>query len=255
MRLHSFAPAALVAAVLGLAPDAPVAAQLRRITGISVTPTGGVGLTADFDLGLTTTGSPPGVFSTATYYGRPTPPYQGQLGDRYTLHTYGGFGTPARAELILVSPQVNAIEFGSPGSVPVDGTTLSAVTPGTPGAYRGSFSHTYPAPGDYTVRVGAVFNFNFTIGGAPQTITNGNPVVVGTGSPLVYTSNFFFYSSTGTNTLAFTYSGTAPGQTVGVTNTAVVSPGTFFVIPAASEIGLIVLAVLLGTAGLLLLRR
>jgi hypothetical protein len=247
--------AAQVVVSLGLALDAPAAAQFRRITGISVTPTGGMGLTADFDLAMTTTGSPLGVWSTLTYYGRPAPPYRGQLGDRYSLHTYGGFGTPARAEIILVDPQVNAIEFGSPGSVPVAGTTLSAVTPGTPGAYRGSFSHTYPAPGDYTVRVGAVFNFQYTLGGAPQTITNGNPVVVATGSPLVYTSNFFFYSSTGTATIPFTYSTTAPGQTVGITNTAVVSPGSFQVIPTASEIGLIALAVVLGTAGVLLLRR
>lgn len=238
--------------------------QFRILTGITVAQTGLAGNTADLEVTLNSNGSPRGVFATntaTTYYGRPAPTLTGHLGSNYTVQTYGGFGSPARALLYLANPDINALEVGETGSTPLDSTVIPAVVAGTPGQFRGTFQHTYAAPGTYTARAGAMFNVNFTNAttGA-QPITVGNPVQVATGSPLSWTSVFRFYSTTGTNTSAFTYSGTAAdAQTVGVTNTAQVTVAGPTInpleIPSATEIGLLSFAALLAVVGVTLLRR
>lgn len=259
-----------VALVVAGLLSTPADAQLfKRVTGIAVTQTGMSGpggLTAEFDITLNTV-SPRGVFSPAvTPYGRPAPPYLGFLGNFYTVQTYGGFGTPVRAELTLVTPVVNAIEFGTTtvASTPLANTTIPAVTPGTPGQYRGSFMHTYPAPGNYDMRVGAAFNFNVTNAtGAPQTVNTGNAVTIGAGAPLIWTSIFKFYGATTTNTIPFTYNTVAPSaRTIGVTNAAsggisvgAGPPVPIIEVPTVSEYGLIALALALAAAGWILLKR
>lgn len=267
MKRDLWIASTMVVAVALLCPPADAQNIFRRVTGISVTQTGASGpgnLTAEFDVDVNTI-SPRGVWSPSTpttYYGRPAPSYRGFMGDYYSVQTYGGFGTPARAIMTIVNPQINAIELGSTGSVPLARTAVPAVTPGTPGAYRGSFMHTYPAAGSYNLRVGTMFNVNFTNATpAAQPITTGNPVVVQAGNPLSWTSVFKFYGSTTTNTLAFTYTGNAAvNQTVGVTATAPMvvggAPPPFAIdIPTATETGLIVLSLILAGAGVFFLRR
>ncbi len=231
----------------------------RRVTGISVSVNGTTGNDADFDVNMNTSNAGVYTYST-TAYGRYIGAVPGSLGGSYQVVRSIG-ASAARVTGILNSPAINAIEFGSTASTPVTNTSISLVTPGVPGSYRGNFVHTYPAPGSYTVRTGAVFNFlGFRRTTGSQGVVTGNPVVAST---LNYTSIYAFYVGPATTaTYSFgPYNATGiPPYTVGATNTAEVVVGgdagpPTVEIPTVSELGLLALALALGLAGIAVLRR
>jgi len=113
------------------------------------------------------------------------------------------------------------------------------------GPWRGSFSHTYAAPGRYVITIGDVMN-------GPASglccVYTGNVITAGpvTGA---YTG---FYNSLGSfdvNTLTFS----DQPWLKALTNTTVVSTG--FGIPAVDVSGIIALSLLLVGTGLLILRK
>lgn len=134
-----------------------------------------------------------------------------------------------------------AIDFGDGSSlppyfptgngIPFDTTSTPPGAPGPVRAYRMAFSHAYGAEGDYTVTINSHFTGGFTTG---QVFT-------------------------GTITTAPTPSyATFGGVQTFVRNTAAVEVGAdtpVLEIPTASEVGLLALALLLGTAGVFFLRR
>lgn len=181
-----------------------------QLAGVAVTPTNvDVGtLTADVDLTVWYGGTV--AFSTAW------------VGDTT------GFGTIA-----------NALEWGDgsvippiyPTGLPFIATTTPPGAPGPVRAYRGSFSHVYPAEGVYTATIashGLVFQTGYGFTGNTQTFQTPTYSVFG-------------------------------GTRMVLTNTAeinLVPPTTPTIeIDTVSDLGLLLLALAIGAAGLFLIKR
>lgn len=131
-----------------------------------------------------------------------------------------------------------AIDWGDGSTVPFAGygpvtgipiiATATSVGGQSVNVYRGSFSHVYAAPGDYTIRTSSVFN-------------SGNPPLI-TGSAYVYTSVI------GTVTFTYTF----------VTNTLQAMVGAMpspLEVPTLGFTSLMALALLLAGCATWVLRR
>lgn len=223
---------------------ASVAAAQPTLTGIRATQTGTDPLAVTADLDVT-------VYTTPAPYGSPYD--TGFLGDQYS-GTFTFFGYTYNFLFRILDPSVDAIRWGD-GST-VDRTTVPLVSAGSPRTFRGSFSHTYPAPGTYPVTVGA---HGFM--GYPDDGTYDNPQLPPVTGNAIYDNSavsyyrisiegYPGYTTTGTTTFAY-YSPIA----VALTNSLDVEIPTVLEIPTASESGLLVLALSLLAAGVAFLRR
>ncbi len=208
-------------------------------SGLSVTNVGADELDVTFDVELNT------VYP--FYYAAPI----GRLGTQFYTPTFAGYYGLAT----MTNPAINAIDYGD-GSSPVGATTVPLATagapPGTPNTFRGSFTHTFPAAGDYTVTVGKN-SFLGPVGSTIYPVTTGNIVSQNT-------IGFSQYSSFYGTTVNFTTVLTFPFA-LGVTNSTALTSGAFpsatpvVEVPTASSTGLIALMILLAGFGVALLRR
>lgn len=223
-----------------------VQAQTRRPVGIKISPTDidPDTLSADINVTLNTyTGA------YMTYYGSVVTFDYGYLGDRCL--SASGWGYPAT----LVYPDINAVEWGD-GAGTVDGTLIPMVT-GTPGTFRGSFSHTFPNEQTRTAKAATV---NFFLGPNTPNNTYLNQVTAGRPYLLQPGDTFQTYASYWGTTYTWsvatqTYYG-APftdSVAIGLYNTAPISFRGG--IPVLSTIGLLALAAILAGAGVIVLRR
>jgi len=239
---------ALVVVLVLLNPATAFAGNSLRPTGlrVSVTNVDLATYMVDFDVTLNTTNWDT-VFNAA-------PPTLGNLGDRFYSEFWVAVTTcvpPCTGTQI--SPTINAVEYGD-GSVIPGITDLPMVAPNQ---YVGSFSHQYPGPGLYPLRVGASLN-TFSASGSVS-FTTGNPVITST--------RVVFPAWIGITT-TINYSPTP--QVIGVTNT----PGSnqpyppttgtglnipftenVLEVPTASDAGLFGLALLLLGVGIVTLLR
>jgi hypothetical protein len=198
-------------------------------------------------------------FDVTLFTDRPFPhgAAQGLLGElAYT--TFNGFTAT------VLDPRVPALDYGDGQVLPA--LRLPRVGPGT---YRASFRHTYPGPGVYPLRAGALTCIGLQAGPdcAPAGTPDGAPFAFG--QPVAADRVEFRVYTTWTNTTAtFTYDYPQP-RVVGVTNT----PGPFqphphpvtaglhipeahaLEIPTISWTGLAALVALLSGCALALLRR
>ncbi|MEM1179619.1 MAG: hypothetical protein AAGM22_14820 [Acidobacteriota bacterium] len=122
--------------------------------------------------------------------------------------------------------------FPAGNGIPFDTTSTPPGAPGPVRAYRMAFSHTYAAEADYTVTV----NSHFTGGFSPGQVFTGTVTTAPTPSYATFGGVQSFVRNTTVASLA------APAPPV-------------IEIPTASEVGLLALALLLGTAGVFFLRR
>ena len=143
------------------------------------------------------------------------------------------------------NPIVPAIEWGDGNTEPFPGYTGGTGIPlvsssvsiaGAPrNVYRGSFSHTYAADGDYTITVYSA-------------ITGGGPGTVSATGYDVFTGN---YLAATTPTYGYVY----PVLTASAEAGAGGGGPDFLEIPTAGEVGLMALALLLAGSALFLMRR
>lgn len=245
--------------VMALAVTGPALGQ-GRATGIRISNVTTGAQAAILDVTLNTTSPWDSYF------------YTGFLGNRVSYFTTwststtgptvgGGTGTSSSSGFLagasqLLNPLVNAVEWGD-GST-IGSTTIPAVNSGVPGSYVGSLSHSYPAGGDYLIRVGVAF---------PNTgvITTGNPVIVPPGSPIsvLQTQSSYVFThtlSSATFTSFFANSvisafTTPYSITLGITATTLASIPSILEVPTTSRLGLLVLIAALALGGIALLRR
>jgi hypothetical protein len=153
VRRHA---AVLLATVLALSLGATAQAAQRptgiRITIVNVNP---VTRVVDFNVTLNIDPGP-----------SPVGPPQGLMGNFFSNGV--GVGT-------LLNPVVNAVNYGD--AVIIPRTTIPLFSPGV---FRGSFSHTYAAPGTYTIRVGAAGLVGYTT--TAGALGPGTPIVVANAS-------------------------------------------------------------------------
>ena len=204
-------------------------------SGLSLTPTGVSNLDGSFDVTVNTS------------YPFPYAAGIGLLGSQfYTPTNVGYFGVAT-----LTNPVIPALDYGDGGSV-LGATTIplasAGAPPGVPNTFRGSFTHTFPAAGDYTVTAGKA-GFLGPVGSTVYPPTTGNLV---TQSSLGFSQYSSFYGSTVNFTTVLTFP-----FALGLTNTAAVTVGAapIIEIPTASSLGLLALMLLLAGAGIALLRR
>lgn len=181
------------------------------------------------------------------YYG----PFQfGMLGSQARSWSGWGYAT-------VLNPDMNAVEWGhSTGTI--DGTTVPLVA-GSPGSFRGSFTHTFPTYGQFDVQALTTSFWLFTdVPGNPylSQVTNGEPVLIPPGAPFTTYATYW----------GATYSWAAPTQTASYAPiTASYAIGLYDTvrlqldpaIPTLSIVGLFMLAVVLAGIGfaVLLWRR
>ncbi len=189
-----------------------------RPSGLRVTVTGVAGTTVNVDVTLNTNSVYPAVTAA------------GLLGNRIYNPYASNIGT-------LLNPVLPALDWGD-GVGTVAGTTIPNVSPGV---YRGSFSHTYAAPGAFTVTSNAAARVGYVSTVGPV-MTTGNSVIVTAFS-------FRAVNALGTATSTYTFTGLAP-YIIGVTATATAAP-----VPTASTWAVLVLAVLLILSGVVVLLR
>ena len=234
---------------------APTAEAQGRPSGVRVTVTNidSMTNTVDFDVTLNTVG----------VYGYPTVASPtGLLGD-YIFTTFYAATYPPGYTGQLLSPAVVALDHG-------DSTATNNTVPrdripqASPGVYRGSFSHTYPAQGTYTIEATAAAMMGLgtaTIGTIP--ITTGSFLTNPNQTPTMPTgAQSFLGSWVGRSFFggATTYNLVGPlGVTFpwGVRNSTEVeiTPSDALPIPTLSEVGLLALASALALAALAILRR
>lgn len=120
----------------------------------------------------------------------------------------------------LLQPPLPAIDYGDGATV--QSTTIPFAASGPPNVYRGSFSHTYPAAGNYTIRTGV-----FSIDPATSP-TTGNPVIIPAGGSFSYRKRSTWTTHYPTSSTSnWSYSSTisshpTAARTIGLTNTATV---------------------------------
>lgn len=229
------------------------------VTGIRISNLSVSTLDVDFDVTLNTS-SPSDAYA-----------YTGFLGNRFTIYTttYTEYTSPGRGtgtidhdsrmvrELNL--PAVNGVDFGD-GNV-ITATTIPAVTRGSAGTYVGSFSHSYAAPGSYTIRVATTQPVD------PDGITTGSPVYALAGSTVSRryqtTSNVYtqtpsgsIFSDTFTTSTTDTFTTSTKNVLVALQNTASVAvTGNLLEIPTLSSWSMLLLISLLAGGGFYLIRR
>lgn len=158
----------IVAAAGLLALLLPVAAAASQISGIRITQTGNTGLTINVDVtAFYTLGSTGSEALLGTYYNAVP---AADWGDGSTLPRYG-YGPSTGIPLVATSTVVN----------------------GTPArAYRGSFSYTYGAPGNYTIEANSrccpvITPTDTVVSGSIVTTT---VMTTGTFGPTTFTTSF-----------------------------------------------------------------
>lgn len=140
---------------------------------------------------VSTTGKPSSI-----HYGR------GFIGDVYS----GTFSIvdDVRFRFRLLTPTIPGIDWGD--GVQQPGGTLQLQSNGPPRTFSGTFTHTYPAPGEYTVTVGS-----FGLLGYPDSPGYDNPqlpALTGTVLYATHVERFFLFDfgvifSSGTNSFEF----------------------------------------------------
>ncbi len=217
-----------------LAVAVPQLQAQGRPSGLAVSQTGNTGNDVDLDVTL---------YTTYPFAATPT----GYLGNRFVTPTFFYVGT-------MLNPTINAIDYGdSTGTI--SNTSVPLVAAGVPNTFRGSFTHTYPGPGAYPVTVGVASMLGYIDYATPYFT---NPLLpVSTGNT-VTTNVFSFsaYSPFAGTTVNLAFSVAYPFA-VGITNTteAVVASEPVIEVPTLSEIGLLLLVLVLGIAGVRFLRR
>lgn len=223
---------------------------LRISTGVVDT----ISLSADINLTVNTeTGTFSTVTTTGTYpsynYNYNTHQFSfGMLGDQCRSWSGWGYGT-------MLNPTIPAADWGH-SSGTLNGTTVPMIA-GSPGSFRGSFSHTFPDFGQYQVTGGTTSMWLFTA--TPSNpylaqLTAGVPYLIPPGANFTTTNTYWGDS----------YVWTAPSQTyygspitdsyaIGVTNSTSVSLRE--AIPTLGVIGMLILAGVLGGLGVFVLRR
>ena len=174
----------------------PLAAEASHISGIRITQTGISELTVDVDVtGFYTTGSTESTMYLGTYYNQ-VPAID--WGDGSTVPRYG-YGPSTGIPLVATSTVVNGIPAR---------------------AYRGSFTHTYAAPGNYTISANTSCCPQTT---PTYTLVSGTilTTTISTSGPFGPTT---FTTSFVQNTLDVAVSDTAPTFTVAFADD-VVPPG------------------------------
>lgn len=194
--------------IMSLLAFAPVNVWASHIAGIRITQTGITGLMVNIDVSaFYTTGSTETTAYLGTYYNQ-IPAID--WGDGSTVPRYG-YGSSTGIPLVATSTVVNGIPVRS---------------------YRGSFSHTYGSPGNYTIAA----NTNCCPLTTPTyTLASGNIVettvyTVGVFGPTTFTTSF-------------------------VQNTLGVAVGAMESIPTLSTWGLVLFALLLGALLLVTIKR
>lgn len=241
---------------LVVAQDAVGYSYARRPVGLRIS-TGFVNpadLSAQINLTVNTeTGTFSTVTTTGTYpsynYNYNTHQFAfGMLGDQCRSWSGWGYAT-------MLNPTIPALDAGD-GTGTIDGTTVPMVA-GTPGSFRGSFTHTFPDFGQYQVKGGTTSMWLFTA--TPNNpnltqLTAGTPYLIPPGANFTTTNTFW-----GTS-----YVWTAPSQTsygspitdsyaIGVTNSTSVDLRQ--AIPTLGIVGMLILAAVLGGLGVFILRR
>lgn len=204
--------------------------------------------TVDFDVTL----------NTNSVYGNPTVTSPtGLLGD-YIFTTFYATTYPPGYTGRVLSPVIHAVDHGDTGAtdnlIPRDRIPQVGA-----GVYRGSFSHTYPGPGTYTIEAEAAAQMGNV---STVSITTGTALTNPNQTPTTPTGSVSFLGSWigrsffgGATTYAFVGPLGVPFQW-GVRNSTVaeITPPAE-VIPTVSEFGLMALAVALASAACLLLYR
>lgn len=207
-----------------------------RITVTDVNPTTG---TVEFDITVVDDDITDGVASTDS---RPFDDIA--IGtrftyDRYTSVTYDQY--VYEAVNVTLPP---AIDFGDGQTVPFARLPLVSDITADPGTFRGSFSHTYTTPGNYTITAFVAAAYGVALGD----ITTGDPV--STGPATVTQANV-----AGTDQRTENIDST---EAVGILNTAAVEVVLFSPvseIPSLGRFGLLALGLALAAFGVVVLRR
>ncbi len=236
-----------------------IALAQGRPSGIRVTVTAVDGLanTVDFDVTL----------NTSSVYGVPTlTAPTGLLGDYVFTEFYATTYPPGFTGQVL-SPVIAAIDYG-------DGQTLQngRIPQVSPGVYRGSFSHTYPAQGTYDLRVATAAMLG--LNDVPVTVTTGNTINNPNQAPTTPTGaqSFLgswvgrsFFGGTLTYNLVQPVGGDAfewgisnsvtSGAPYGAPGGGVLVAAGLLEVPTASFYGLLALGIAISLGGLVLLWR
>ncbi len=238
------------------AQDAVGSVYARRPVGLRIS-TGAVStidLTADINL---TVNTETGTFSTVTTTGSyPSYNYNyhthqfafGMLGDQCRSWSGWGYAT-------MLNPTIPALDAGD-GTGTINGTTVPMVA-GTPGSFRGSFTHTFPDFGDYQVTCGTTSFWLFTA--TPNNthlsqLTAGTPYLIPPGAN--FTTANTYWGTTYARTWPTQTSSGAPitdSYAIGVTNSTSVKLRE--AIPTLGILGMLILAAVLGGLGVFILRR
>lgn len=249
--------AAAACLILGVSlASAQSAGRAGRVAGLSVTPTTVAGTNVDFDIDLATQ-SDTGTTPANNPYGI------GFIGNHYQLGFYlSSFATYQNIFVDIIDPEINAIAYnagatGSATQAPVQTDTLPLLATGTPNRFRGSFSTTYPGAGSYLLQAGAVQRVDLT----PLTQSTGTPETIPAYSPLSALVQITYTGYPGSNTTftatALTFDAQiAVRNQVSLTLTGAGGGGPNpLEIPTLGQLGAALLALALGAAAIVLLRR
>jgi len=223
---------------------------LRISTGFVNTPdiAADINITVNTETGTFTTVTTTGTYPSYVYNYHSHQFAFGMLGDQCRSWSGWGYAT-------MLNPTIPAADWGdSTGTL--DGTTVPMIA-GSPGSFRGSFSHTFPDYGSYQVTAGTTSMWLFTA--TPNNthltgLTAGVPYLIPPGATFTTVNTFW----------AATYVWNAPTQTnsgapitdsyaIGVTNSTVVHVRE--AVPTLGIIGMLILATFLGGLGVFILRR
>ena len=160
--------------------------------------------------------------------------------DRYTTVTYDQYVHVATN--VTLPP---AIDFGDGQTVPFTRLNLVSDITTDPGTFRGSFSHTYTTPGNFTITAFAANAY----GVALTEITTGNAVSVG---PLNFGQTNIANTDSRTDSLS-------SEEAVGISNTAQVAitggVSQATTVPTLGRVGAVLFGLALAGLGTVLLRR
>jgi hypothetical protein len=159
--------------------------------------------------------------------------------DRYTTVTYDQY--VYEATNVTLPP---AIDFGDGQTVPFARLPLVSDITADPGTFRGSFSHTYTTPGNYTITAFVAAVYGVPLGD----ITTGDPV--STGPATVMQANVAGTDQRTENI--------GESSAVGILNTAQVTidlVSQVSEIPSLGRFGLLALGLALAALGVVVLRR
>jgi len=215
-----------------------------RPTGVMVTVNDATGLTVDFDVSMTTTGtSPLGTI------GSPV----GFFGNLWSFQ-YTFFGSTVTNRYIWVNPSAPAMDFGDSNTIA--DTVLPLVAVGPPSVYTGSFMHTYPTSGTYTVTAGVCRFIGPTATVSSPAPGAGNLVTVGTATTITFLRYLLPTFTVPTTIVANFITPYAVGITNQLPGDGSVTVSQFAIdVPTVPTTGLVLLALALAAGGLFFLRR